>query len=297
MKFSLPKVGIQLAIFLVGVLLLSSHVKSGTPVELPQTQNIEHDEANLTCILGVLREFDERRSESPLAEIKTLYNHIQPGVDRNIDLNTLLLQYYNLKDIDDRDTGYKFQPRKMINECNLNLEPSISRCQYAYGGSLPCEQVEYGSDEYNKAPFAAPKCPFGYQRYGCCKCLRTCNYTESIEADGEAGEDPTNVSGWTKTNYCIKKEAIRSEVKRLSGRDRHEVGLTVNDWEILEETDGDFLYVKNCPVDFKRMGSSMCISICPLGWPDNGNTCYKQGELIFYPFVWQPGDQKVVPKN
>ena len=295
MNFFLSKVGTQLTIFLVCVLFLSSHVKSGTPIELPQTQNIEHDEANLTCILGVLREFDERRSESPLTEIKSLYNHIQPGVDRNIDLNTLLLQYFNLRDIDDRDTGYKFQPRKMINECNLNLDPAISRCQYAYGGSLPCEQVTYGNNEYNKAPFAVPKCPFGYQRYGCCKCVRTCNYTKSIEADAEAGEDPTNQSGWTKSNYCVKKEAQRSEVKRLAGRDRKEIGLTVNDWEILEETDGEFIYVKNCPTDFKRMGSSMCVAICPLGWPDNGNTCFKQGELIFYPFVWQPGDQKVIP--
>ena len=90
---------------------------------------------------------------------------------------------------------------------------------------------------------------------------------------------------------------MRSEVKRLSGRDKREIGLTVNDWEILEETDGEFVYVKNCPRDFKRIGNSMCAAICPLGWPDMGNTCLKQGQLIFYPFVWQPGDQKVIPKG
>jgi hypothetical protein len=266
-------------------------------LELPQASNVDHEEENLECLLKTLREFDERRSENPLVEYKSLYNHIQPGVDRNIDINTLLLQFFNLKDIDDKDTGTKFEPRKMVSECKLELEPALERCQSAYGGSLPCEQVVYGDDEFNKAPFVTPKCPFGYQRYGCCKCVRTCNYTESIESDVEAGEDPTNMAGWTKTNYCVKKEAIRSEVKRLAGRDRKEVGLKVNDWEMLEETDGEYVYVKNCPTDFKRMGNSMCIAVCPLGWPDSGTTCYKQGELIFYPFVWQPGDQKVVPKG
>jgi len=164
--------------------------------------------------LAILREFDERRTESPLIEYKSLYNHIQAGVDRNIDINTLLLQFFNLKDINDKDTGYKFEPRRMISDCKIDLTPAIKRCESAYGGTLPCEQVIYGSDEYNKAPYATPKCPFGYQRYGSSKCVRTCNYTESIEADAESGEDPTNQSGWTKTNYCIKKEAQRSEVKR-----------------------------------------------------------------------------------
>ena len=95
MNFFLSKVGTQLTILFACVILLSSQVKTGTPIELPQTQNSEHDESNLECILGVMREFDERRSENPLSEVKSLYNHIQPGVDRNIDLNTLLLQYFN----------------------------------------------------------------------------------------------------------------------------------------------------------------------------------------------------------
>merc|ERR1712084_182095 len=142
----------QMLVIMSVLCLMSSQVKAGTLVELPQADNANNGEDNLECLLKVLKDFDERRNDAPLPEIAHLYNHIQPGVDRNIDINTLLLQYYNLKDIDDKDTGYKYQPRKMINECNLNLEPAIQRCQYAYGGSLPCEQVTYGSDEYNKAP-------------------------------------------------------------------------------------------------------------------------------------------------
>ena len=290
MNFFLSKFSTKLTIILVCVLLLSNHIKSATRIDLPQNLYVKLDEE---CLLAILKDFELRRSSNPLEGFMSLYDHIQPGLERTIDITSLLLQFYNLKDIDDRDTGYKFEPRKMINECNLNLSAAIKRCQGSYGG-MPCEQILYGNDKYNKAPFAAPKCPFGFQRYGCCKCLRTCNYTDSIEADSEAGEDITNKSGWTKTNYCVKKEALNSTIKRLSGTEKYAIGSDLNDWEMLEESEGHFVYVKNCPKDYKRIGNRMCMALCPLGWDDTGNSCYKQGELVFYPFVWQPGDQRVV---
>jgi hypothetical protein len=279
------------------LLLLTLHIVSaGTMVELPQADNAEYSEDNLECVLRLLREFDERRNDTPLPEITHLYDHIQPGVDRNIDINTLLLQFFNLKDISDKETNVQFKPREMITKCNLNLAPSLARCKAAYGGSLMCEQVEYGNDQYNKAPFVTPQCPTGYQRFGCCKCVRTCNYTDSIESDSSQGEDIKNERGWTKTNFCVKKKAIRSEIKRLDGKNREEIGLAQQHFEMLEEKDGEYIYVKNCPKDYKRVGNTMCVALCPLGWPDLGNKCLKQGQLVFFPFVWQPGDQKVVPK-
>ena len=294
MNFSLFNKGFFLLLILSLALLTGT--KAGTLVELPQADNAENSEDNLECILKVLREFDERRNDTPLPEITHLYDHIQPGVDRNIDINTLLLQYFNLKDINDKETNVTFKPREMINECKLNLEPALARCKAAYGNSLLCEQVEYGDDNFPRAPFVTPKCPAGYQRYGCCKCVRMCNYTESINADVAALEDPKNERAWTKVNYCVKRKALRSEVKRLNGQERQEIGLSVNDYEILEEKEGEYVYVKNCPKDYKRVGNTMCVALCPLGWPDLGNKCLKQGQLVFFPFVWQPGDQKVVPK-
>jgi len=286
------------SLLLISVLaLLSSPVKAGTLIELPQADNEQNSEDNLECLLKVLRDFDERRSDAALPEIAHLYDHIQPGVDRNIDINTLLLQYFNLKDISDKETNFTFKPRAMINECQLNLLPALSRCKAAYGKSLTCEQVEYGNDAFNKAPFVTPRCPAGYQRYGCCKCVRKCDYTDSIVSDAANGEDVKNERSWTKVNYCVKRPAIRSEVKRLNGQERQEIGLSINDFEILEETDGEFIYVRNCPKDYKRVGNTMCVAVCPLGWPDLGNKCLKQGQLVFFPFVWQPGDQKVVPKD
>lgn len=294
MSFSLLNKGFFLVLAMA---LLFASTKAGTLVELPQTDNAENSEDNLECILKVLREFDERRNDSPLPHIAHLYDHIQPGVDRNIDINTLLLQYFNLKDIHDKETNVVFKPRQMVSDCNLNLLPALARCKAAYGNTLICEQVEYGDDNFNKAPFVTPQCPTGYQRYGCCKCVRKCDYTDSIEADGAAGEDMKNDRGWTKVNYCLKKKAIRSEVKRLDAKNREEIGLAPHHYEMLEEKDGQYVYVRNCPKDYKRVGNTMCVALCPLGWPDLGNKCLKQGQLVFFPFVWQPGDQRVVPKQ
>lgn len=286
----------QMLVIMSVLCVLSSSVKAGTLVELPQADNANNGEDNLECLLKVMKDFDERRNDAPLPEIAHLYDHIQPGVDRNIDINTLLLQYFNLKDINDKETNYQFKPRQMINECNLNLLPALARCKAAYGKSLTCEQVEYGNDALNKAPFVTPKCPAGYQRYGCCKCVRKCDYTDSIVSDAAVGEDVNNERSWTKVNYCVKRPAIRSEIKKLNGQERQEIGLTIDDYEILEETEGEYVYVRNCPKDYKRVGNTMCVAVCPLGWPDLGNKCLKMGQLVFFPFVWQPGDAKVVPK-
>ncbi len=153
----------------------------------------------------------------------------------------------------------------------------------------------YGEGEFNRAPYVAPMCPEGYQRYGCCTCVRKCNYVLSVASDATMGEDPENVRPWTQTNYCLKKPAYNSIVKR--GQDKQEVGIKDTLFEIVEEVPGGFVFVQECSKDFKRVGTRQCVAICPLGWPDMGRKCLKQGELIFFPFVWQPGDGKVKPKE
>ena len=59
---------------------------------------------------------------------------------------------------------------------------------------------------------------------------------------------------------------------------------------MIEETDAEYVYVRNCMEDFKRIGSVTCVAVCPLGWADLGHKCLKRGEMIFFPFVWTPGD-------
>lgn len=162
----------------------------------------------------------------------------------------------------------------MISDCNLNLAPAIERCKSAYSNSLDCEVVVYGKGKYNKAPYVTAKCPPGFQRYGGTKCVRKCNYTVSIKPDSEAGQDSSNERPWTQTNYCLKKSSMKSDVIR-GLQEKHHVGMNAGDYEKIEESLGDFIYVQHCPRDYKRVGNLTCIAICPLGWPDVGNKCLK----------------------
>lgn len=219
---------------------------------------------------------------------------MQPGIQREIDMQTLLLQYYNLKPIKDRSLNLTWNPRKMIHDCKLNLAPAIERCKAAYGYQIDCEQVEWLDQEYNKAPFVTPKCPQGFQRYGCCKCLRTCNYTESIIPDKEEGEN--NERNWTNTQYCLKDDKSKSPVEYVYNHKNNgkvhqrDIGIDVNQWEVHERENGELMYIKNCPKDYARVGNRTCVAICPLAWSDTGERCMKRGEILYFPFVWQPGD-------
>lgn len=188
----------------------------------------------------------------------------------------------------------------MITDCHLNLRPALARCESAYGYRLKCEQVVYGKEKDHRAPFVTAKCPGGYQRYGCCKCLRKCNYSSSIMADAAAGEDPKDEEVWTKTTYCLKRHIVRSKILALKdekGVEKQMVGLELNNYSIVEKRKNKFMYVQNCPKNYMRKGIRYCLAVCPLGWYDFVDRCEKRGELIFFPFVWQPGDGKVTPKQ
>jgi len=100
---------------------------------------------------------------------------------------------------------------------------------------------------------------------------------------------------WTNTNYCLKKPSFNSIVKK--GQEKQVVGLNLTQYEILEEDQGQYVFVQECAKDYKRVGARTCVAICPLGWPDMGRKCLKQGEMVFFPFVWQPGDGKVIPNK
>jgi hypothetical protein len=259
-------------------------------IMLPQASSAAKEEENLKCLLNVLRQFDYKRTPNDIPALDKLAKYLTPGLERTVDINTLLLQYYNLGDIDDKDIGFKFEPRKMISECKLNLEPAKKRCTNAYKNQLKCVQVKYGEDALNLAPFVTPECPEGFQRYGGTKCLRKCNYTEAIMADEKGGEDMLYERRWTKTNYCLKQPSYKAEIKRLNGDEKQSIGVGLNDFQMVEESDGEYIYVRNCLEDFKRIGSVTCAAKCPLGWSDMGHKCLKKGEMIFFPFVWTPGD-------
>jgi len=127
------------------------------------------------------------------------------------------------------------------------------------------------------APFVTLKCPPGYKRYGCCKCLRTCNNHQGLQREDEK-------LAWTGFDYCMKREQLWTEPNTDS--------KTIKDaknWDIYKGA-----YVKKCDDGYERVGDYRCLAKCPLGWPDLGDRCVKQGALLVFPFVWQVGDGSVV---
>jgi len=258
--------------------------------------NEQMNETGLKCLLDILHKIESDHSDGTFkGDLKNdgthtdtvkLNNLFRVGVDQGIDLTTLLLQYYNIENraITIADGGNKFEIniRKAVSDCNLDLTKSLERCRFAYKKlkGAECERVRWGGmTDLDLAPFVTLKCPPGYKRYGCCKCLRECKHKGLIP------EDPKLL--WTGFEYCMKKSQIYSDaivdVKQITD---------MNLWEIYKGK-----YVRKCSEGYRRVGDYKCLAVCPLGWPDMGDRCLKRGALMVFPFVWQVGDGSKPPQG
>lgn len=52
-------------------------------------------------------------------------------------------------------------------------------------------------------------------------------------------------------------------------------------------------FIEKCVAGYTRIGAKLCVSLCPLGWPDLGDRCIKTGDIILMPFVWMVGDDSM----
>lgn len=259
----------------------------------------EMHEDGLKCQLNILHKIDNDRGDGKYTGNQIEHGHtlnklnlnklFRFGVEQGIDITTLLLQYYNIRNepmkIQDGNNSFEFNLRKAISHCGLNMTKAIKRCEYAYRrvkGGAQCDRVLWGGNsEQDYAPFVTLKCPPGYNRYGCCTCLRVCGHHSGLEE--EEGDNLT----WTNVDYCIKKAVQYTE----QTRDTQKI-IDPREWEIFEGS-----YVRKCPKGYTRVGDYKCISECPLGWPDLGDKCEKAGPLLMFPFVWQVGDGQMKMKE
>merc|ERR1712007_137540 len=104
-------------------------------------------------------------------------------------------------------------------------------------------------------------------------CLRSCNNHKGLQKEDEK-------LLWTGFDYCMKKEQSWTEPNTNAKAIKD-----MNNWEIYKDA-----YVHKCAEGYERVGDYRCLAICPLGWPDLGDRCVKQGALLVFPFVWQVGD-------
>merc|ERR1711862_877167 len=132
------------------------------------------------------------------------------------------------------------------------------------------------SDIKLQVPFVTRKCPEGYKRYGCCKCVRSCR-SAGIGLRDE-NDKPYGNDLYDNQLYCPKPRSYRSNHYK-------DFSECQSNCEIY----GDQFYVQKCSEGFQRVGADLCMAECPHGWPDLGDQCLKVGHLELIPFPWAIG--------
>lgn len=153
--------------------------------------------------------------------------------------------------------GLTQSQRSAIDSCALNLNPAIGRCERVHGAGS-CEKVT--------STFVNRKCQQNFRIEGCCQCVINC---------------PAN---WKDNGYWCEKPAAF----RLTPFDSMSACTSAGKACIAV---GEKVYTENCPDNFTRVGTSLCIARCPLGWNDQGYRCMKPGTYhVGHPFAWTLGD-------
>lgn len=256
-----------------------------------------------TCLQNVIKSFalpsiDKNNKDEA---IKSDYDITESGITSNLDITNILLQYFH----------WPTNTRSQISHCNLNMDRALKRCMSVYGndenGKNTCEIIadngvnldshrflgskqqhlpsnyneqetekKDGSDIKLQVPFVTRKCPDGYKRYGCCKCVRSCKSAGIALRD--ENDKPISDS-YDNALYCPKPRSYRSNHYK-----------NLDDCNANCEIYGDQFYVQKCSDGFQRVGADLCMAECPHGWPDLGDQCLKVGHLELIPFPWAIGD-------
>lgn len=152
------------------------------------------------------------------------------------------------------------QIQQKILNCNLDLSPSLKRCEMQFGQGQ-CEK-------YHMMFFQ--KCAEGFSSVGCCICALKCPEETKPISQGLLCKKPDvimrNIS--EDKSFCVegKKECYK--------HNKH--------------------YIENCPIGYNEVGLGLCAYDCPGGWRDLGNYC--EPPSIYSRkggYLWTPGDGQV----
>jgi len=112
------------------------------------------------------------------------------------------------------------------------------------------------------------RCPKGYERHGCCTCAIKCP-SPYIENGFHCHKPQFKI---LKTYESTKECNSDNQINCVRFGTRFVVG--------------------DCGENYERVGATMCVPKCPLGWKDEGKRCFKPG--TFHngpPFTWAYGDE------
>jgi hypothetical protein len=160
------------------------------------------------------------------------------------------------------------ETQKMLRDLNLDLRPSIGRCE-AVNGHGNCITL-WGT-------LSVKKCPRGYQRFGCCQCVLPCPGADFVDNGNYCGKPkPYLTHMYGNLTDCREHNKLEPGICTLFG------------------TRG---YTEKCDKGYDREGEFNCRKECPYGWPDDGNFCTKIGSISKQiPYPWMPGDMALSPK-
>jgi len=247
------------------LLLLSSATCMTTAFTLSTFLKGKVKERGLSCLIDVL----EKVNHMGFSKVSDdLEGKIREGVTQSIDITTMLLQFSHLS----------LQDQEDIIKCHLTMTMALRRCESVYSQNH-CEMVTWADVVSQDAevgthnatiPYVTRRCPDGFKRQGCCKCLKRCNPKTSA---------PETVGDLDRHNYCMKPQSYESDILR------DVLQYDAKRWQPFGDA-----FIEKCSAGFTRVGAKLCVGTCPLGWPDLGDRCMKTGDMILMPFVWMVGD-------
>lgn len=168
-------------------------------------------------------------------------------IQRTYNVERMLLTYNQLT------TSLKSD----IDSCGLNLKPALARCEQ-FNGAGNCEPVS--------TTMVAPKCPTGYAREGCCRCVADCS-----------------VPGFSSLNRAFCEiVGVLYVVPNFSNTD---TTLPI----AIENSD---LRIENCPEGY-NLNTFICWRTCPPGTISiGGGICLKEKAInLGAPYQWTAGDE------
>lgn len=191
----------------------------------------------------------EPTPEVPVSNENLLIPDMIIEIQRTFNVQKMLIVYNQLPQAMKSD----------IDSCKLSLAGAFSRCEAFYGAGN-CEPISRVA--------VHQKCPTGYMRQGCCKCVAEC--------------DPA-LYYTTARGFCQHKSDLH-HVPSIVSVASATSGQTVNS--------GLNLAVSACKTGF-ALNKFVCYRSCPANTRAvGGATCLKQKPIILgSPFVWAAGDE------
>jgi len=198
-----------------------------------------------------LQEDEPTTIEPPKGNEDYIIKDMLIEIQRTYNVEKMLLTYHQLT------SSLKID----IQSCGLNLKPALARCEKAYGVDK-CEV--FGPT------LAVRKCPVGYSREGCCRCVVDCPDSDFYTINRSMCEMKTQLHTIPQiypATANVPEAVLSSELNVKiapcpAGSDASSTGV--------------FCY-KKCPAGTTSIGSSACLK----------NTAINLGA----PFQWTAGDE------